>query len=832
MTAIPTLDLEECYLAAILDDPSGIELAEFSWVDEENDDRCFRVWDYQWCLRGDTVLYTDQGRRQIKDVVGPVRLLTGGTGERGEWVDAGIRYFGQAELWKIDLKRRGVQRSIYATADHRWYAGAGRADRRSYTEHVTSELEPGDYLQPMTSPQVEFKLARHSVQAGIVHGDGTQMHQGRYSLVRLYGEKQQLASWFDREAKPYYGHEASVDAVQINGLPGWYKTDLPVVGEASEAELWGWLAGYFAADGSVLPDGTCQITSTSARSIFHVRDVATALGVVCSAVGHREIESQPPGAKMARTYTEMRVVLRISDLPEKFFLRHSHWLRKVMRGDRPRAIDAWQVTAVTSTGVVEDVYCAEVPNTHSFVLDGDILTGNSWYHNESTFQIDQAGRSLGKSVGITMRAYAFPFNFPGQEMLITAPELNHLRPVTDKVENLFLTTRLGREMLPKVKGGGINHQPQFQARFINGSRIISRLPNRDGRGVKGSVCTDVSVLTSVGHKPVQDVQVGDLVLTHMGRWRPVLHKYEYEADTVTVKGGQLRGITVSTNHRFLARRNRSVCRTRSLAPATWVDVENPELARWYWASPAEVPPQQPPEMPCDITDVRSFLWLAGRYVADGHLGGATAGRTHQTHVGFTDDEAGIILVEQVCGLLGFRALRRQHDNAVCTVINSVELARWFEQNFGRLANGKKIPMWLLGASHFWKSAFLEGYLGGDGHWSEEKGRWEMGTASKELAVGLKILGQSLGYGSGLSWVDPKVTHIGGVELKNKPQRSWRVQMVVDPRGQALFEDDKAWGKIGKVEPAGVQRVFDLVVAEDHSYVGDGIVHLGSAFGGS
>ncbi len=109
----------------------------------------------------------------------------------------------------------------------------------------------------------------------------------------------------------------------------------------------------------------------------------------------------------------------------------------------------------------------------------------SWFHNESTFQIDQAGRSLGKSTGIMMRAFAFPFCFPGAEMLITAPELNHLRPVTDKVENLFLSIRLGREMLPKVKGGGINHQPQFQARFLNGARIISRLPNRDGKGVKG-----------------------------------------------------------------------------------------------------------------------------------------------------------------------------------------------------------------------------------------------------------------------------------------------------------------------------------------------------------
>jgi hypothetical protein len=108
-----------------------------------------------------------------------------------------------------------------------------------------------------------------------------------------------------------------------------------------------------------------------------------------------------------------------------------------------------------------------------------------WFRCEETFQIDWCGRSLGKSTGIIMRAFAFPFNFAGAEMLITAPQLNHLRPVTDKIENLFLQTRLGFAMLPKQRGNGINHQPQFQAHFINNARIISRLPSLSGQGMKG-----------------------------------------------------------------------------------------------------------------------------------------------------------------------------------------------------------------------------------------------------------------------------------------------------------------------------------------------------------
>lgn len=108
-----------------------------------------------------------------------------------------------------------------------------------------------------------------------------------------------------------------------------------------------------------------------------------------------------------------------------------------------------------------------------------------WYSNDDVHQIDQCGRSVGKSNGIAMRGFAFPFCYPGAEMLITAPELNHLRPVTDLLEAKLMMIRLGREMLPNQRGNGLNRQPHWQARFANGARIISRLPNKDGKGVKG-----------------------------------------------------------------------------------------------------------------------------------------------------------------------------------------------------------------------------------------------------------------------------------------------------------------------------------------------------------
>lgn len=106
-----------------------------------------------------------------------------------------------------------------------------------------------------------------------------------------------------------------------------------------------------------------------------------------------------------------------------------------------------------------------------------------WWRDQSPLQIDQSARAVGKSQSIKVRACAFPFVHPGQEMVITAPELVHLEPIVSKVEHQMYATRLYREMLVGGRSG-VTHRP-FQMNFQNGSRIIGRIPQKDGKGAKG-----------------------------------------------------------------------------------------------------------------------------------------------------------------------------------------------------------------------------------------------------------------------------------------------------------------------------------------------------------
>lgn len=106
-----------------------------------------------------------------------------------------------------------------------------------------------------------------------------------------------------------------------------------------------------------------------------------------------------------------------------------------------------------------------------------------WWRCMEAMQIDQSARSVGKSLSIKVRGCAFPWVHPGQEMLITAPELVHLEPIVGLIEAQMYSTWLYREMLMTGRSG-VTHRP-FQMNFRNNARIIGRIPQKDGKGVKG-----------------------------------------------------------------------------------------------------------------------------------------------------------------------------------------------------------------------------------------------------------------------------------------------------------------------------------------------------------
>lgn len=102
-------------------------------------------------------------------------------------------------------------------------------------------------------------------------------------------------------------------------------------------------------------------------------------------------------------------------------------------------------------------------------------------------------RSVGKTESIKARSFCHPFKRQGQNLLLTAPELIHLLPLTDAVEERIYDTTLTREFLDTRAGKtGFTHRP-FGVEFLDGTKIVGRIPRLTGTGVKGQHQPDLII---------------------------------------------------------------------------------------------------------------------------------------------------------------------------------------------------------------------------------------------------------------------------------------------------------------------------------------------------
>lgn len=102
-------------------------------------------------------------------------------------------------------------------------------------------------------------------------------------------------------------------------------------------------------------------------------------------------------------------------------------------------------------------------------------------------------RSVGKTESIKARSFCHTFRRQSQNLLVTAPELIHLLPLTDAVEERIYDTTLTREFLDTRQGKtGFTHRP-FGVEFLDGTKIVGRIPRLTGTGVKGQHQPDLII---------------------------------------------------------------------------------------------------------------------------------------------------------------------------------------------------------------------------------------------------------------------------------------------------------------------------------------------------
>jgi site-specific DNA-cytosine methylase len=367
---------------------------------------------------------------------------------------------------------------------------------------------------------------------------------------------------------------------------------------------------------------------------------------------------------------------------------------------------------------------------------------------------------------------------------------------------------------------------------------MGSLPDADVL-VGGSPCFPAGalVLTEHGFRPIETVAVGERVLTHKGNWKPVLRVGGHEgASTVILKGQGSAGIECTPNHKFWAGHKETpawdnehrVYPPRVFVEDRWTHAE--DMAGHMWLNMGSKVPELPiPAFDfegCQTKDIRlstAFFYFVGRWLGDGWLNvfkrtGRKASYMKRVFICDSFDKEDELRDCLDATGLHFGASRERTSVRFCC--SSTALYDWLDANFGQGAMNKHLPAWAFGMKQEWRQALLDGYTDSDG--CPMPAGFHATSISRLLVLGIKALAAGLGLPGSISTVtiNRPCAVIEGRKVHEHPQ--WSVSWYTKPR-KSVVCDLGFWGHVRKILPGRENvAVYNLEVADDHSYTVDGI----------
>jgi LAGLIDADG DNA endonuclease family protein len=689
----------------------------------------------QECLAGETEVVTRQGIRKIRDLAkdGYAELLIprtygghsvlGNPGRTrwGTFRRVPVECFGEQELFEITLRRSQETKVVFATAEHRWFrsywsrVAGNQVKQQSILE--TCGLRPGYRLtQLRRAMSRSTTLMPVAIAQGFVFGDGTKGGDSggkhRPATLNLYrnGKDEALLPFFPGEHRTYRSASHAPAFSLITGLPRFWKR-LPPIDE-SVSFLLSWLAGYFAADGSVGNDGHCTISSAFEENLLFVRDVAAICGVGYGQI-RRKMRIGISGTRPARHATPLyELSLRRRDLPEWFFLTRQHAERARAASLAPEHDPHWIVESVRATGRTEPVYCAITGEAGAFALADDLMTGN-----------------CPRAVVWKMAGIAGTNNV-----------IDPWPSVVGTAVHAWLATAFERE---NQIDGWIRWVPEARVAPTPdhpGNCDIYDVVNRCTVDWKG-LFVHTPVPTPDGWTTLGQLQVGDTVFSASGHSCTVTKVYPVQyrdCYRITFKDGSCLITDDVQELPFVISGRRPLSMAMSTAEASrkvWSSRPQRQL-RVYNGTALELPE----------LNLTVHPYVLGCWLGDGGVHGGTISIDSR-------DADDLVSQIQACGYKtssphGQRGLVRT-IYGLSTQLRRLGL-QWVDQehqgrSHNRLAGVKRIPAEYLRGSQDQRLALLQGLMDTDGTWNQVRNQAVFSSTDKQLAQDTAELIRSLGW---------------------------------------------------------------------------------------
>jgi len=331
---------------------------------------------------------------------------------------------------------------------------------------------------------------------------------------------------------------------------------------------------------------------------------------------------------------------------------------------------------------------------------------------------------------------------------------------TDPVEEVKAAKMILRALGLRREGVRIIACPSCGRCEVDLFELVEQVKARVGHivepldiAVMGCLPTGERVMTEGGPKAINAVREGERVLTHEGTFAAITQVFvhHFHGELLEIKPRGVPPLRLTPNHPVYAIvRNGKVKGERK----RWENIAsvsaNGNKPQWYLAEAVnrdfvllypivqgEFDVERVPEAPQFAVD-EDFLTLAACYVAEGSLGGEED-TPSQVFLSFSMDET------ELAGKARDILLRyniphservRSDRNIREVIAHSTELAFLFARLFGRRAENKRLPMWMLRLPKPKQAIFLRTLWQCDGYIGEVRGypRATYVTVSPTLAV--------------------------------------------------------------------------------------------------